>query len=462
MASPSDPRLMRPVTTVDDLLEPFVEACKPPSEFRIGAEAEKVGLSSRSFAPIGYEGPRGVVRVMRELVARFGWVVQGGDAPLLALHKDDASVTLEPGSQLELSGAPLDDLHAVSAQVEAHRGELAAISDLLDQETGEAPLWFGIGFNPLAKQADLGWVPKPRYGVMREYLPTRGAYGLDMMRRTATVQANFDYESEENAMRVLRVGLKTAPFFTAMFANSPFYEGEPFGGKSYRARVWLDVDPDRQGLLPRMLAPDARFRDYVEWALDAPMFLVLRDNEVVKNTGQTFRSFFREGYQGLHATMDDWVTHLNTLFPEVRLKKTLEVRGGDSLPPSLVVAPAALYTGIYYDPRALDAAEALVETFTFEELSALRRDVSANALHATFRGRPAGEVAQKLVDIARGGLERRARKSPDGKDETVFLRPLAERVERLRTPADDLLDVYRARGANEAALRAALLEVARV
>jgi glutamate--cysteine ligase len=462
MAPPQDPRSTRLIGGLDDLLEPFHLACKPTSQFRVGAEAEKIGLSSVSFAPIGYEGSRGVVRVMHELVARHGWAVQGDDHPLLALEKDDASVTLEPGSQLELSGAPLFDLHAVSAQVEAHRKELADVSALIESETGEGPLWFGLGFHPTAKQADLGWVPKPRYSVMREYLPTRGAHGLDMMRRTATVQANFDYENETGAMRALRVGLKTAPFFTAMFACSPFYEGEPFGGKSFRAKVWLDVDPDRQGLLPRMMERTATFRDYVEWALDAPMFLILREGKVVANTGQTFRAFLKDGFSGHRATMEDWVTHLNTLFPEVRLKRTLEVRGGDSQPAELVVAPAALYTGIFYDEQALTEVERLVDGFGYDELAALRREVHMGALHTPFRGRPAGEVAQKLVDAARGGLARRARKAASGDDETVFLRPLAERVEKLRTPADDLLDAWSAHGRGQAGLRAALVEVARI
>ncbi len=462
MAPPPDPRSSRPLTGMDDLLEPFRSACKPPAEFRIGAEAEKIGIFTRSLRPLAYEGEHGVVRVMTELVSRFGWRVQGSDTPLLALEKDNASVTLEPGAQLELSGAPLADLHTVSAQIESHRAELAQIADLFERETGEPFAWLGVGFHPSAKQADLGWVPKPRYGVMRRYLPTRGQYGLDMMRRTATVQANFDYQDEASAMRALRVGLKTSPFFTAIFANSPFYEGAPFGGKSYRARVWLDVDPDRQGLLPQLFRADAGFADYVEWALDAPMFLVLRDGAVIENTGQTFRSFLQDGFEGHRATMEDWVTHLNTLFPEVRLKRTLEVRGGDSQPADLVMGPAALYTGIFYDARALDEAEAIVESFEGPELNALRQAVSMEGPKASFRGRPAGEVAQKLVAAARGGLTRRNRSNGQGRDESLFLDPVEARLSRLRCPADDLLDAYAAAGGGEAGLRAALLGVARL
>ena len=462
MPPPPDPRSSRSITGMDDLLEPFHSACKPVESFRVGAEAEKIGVWSRTFRPMSYEGDHGILRVMKELVSGFGWQVQGSDSPLLALEKDSASVTLEPGAQLELSGAPLADLHAVSAQIESHRAELERVADLFERETGEAVAWLGIGFHPTAKQEDLGWVPKPRYGVMRRYLPTRGQYGLDMMRRTATVQANFDYRDEASAMRALRVGLKTAPFFTAMFANSPFYEGAPFGGKSYRARVWLDVDPDRQGLLPQLFRPGATFQDYVEWALAAPMFLVLRDGAVIENTGQTFRSFLQDGFQGHRATMDDWVTHLNTLFPEVRLKRTLEVRGGDSQPADLVMGPAALYTGIFYDDRALAEVEAIVESFDAAELTTLRREVCEGGPRAVFQGRPCGEVAQRLVEAARGGLSRRNRPNDRGQDETLFLQPLEARLASLRCPADELLDAYAGAGGGEPGLRAALLGVARL
>jgi len=225
--------------------------------------------------------------------------------------------------------------------------------------------------------------------------------------------------------------------------------------------LWV-LDPDRQGLLPRLFAPRATFVDYVEWALDAPMFLLLRDGAVIENTGQTFRDFFEHGFADHRATMDDWVTHLNTLFPEVRLKRTIEVRGGDSLPADLVVGPAALYTGIFYDERALDEVESLVESFTFEELTALRPAVWKDGPRAVFRGKPAGEVGQRMVDAARAGLARRARQSPAGVDETVFLDPITKHIEKLRCPADDLLDAYEAAGGGQAGLRSALSTVARL
>jgi glutamate--cysteine ligase len=293
---------------------------------------------------------------------------------------------------------------------------------------------------------------------MRRYLPTVGKNGLDMMRRTATVQANFDYPSEAEAMRALRLGLRLSPFFVAMFANSPFVEGKPYGGKSYRADVWTDVDPHRQGLLPRVLDAKGGFADYIEWVLDAPMFLLLRGDRVVENTGQSFRDFMANGFEGHRATQADWVTHMNSMFPEVRLKRTLEVRGADSLPRDLVVAPAALFTGLYYDDRALAEAEALVAPFTTAELVGLRARVGAEALGARVRDTSVLAVAQRMVEVARGGLERRARRRADGRDESVYLEPLAARLARGRCPADDLVDAFERTGS----VAAAVLETVRL
>lgn len=429
------------IESMDELLAPFFDACKPPSEFRIGAEAEKFGVDAKTGAALPYDGERSIVDVLSALIDRHGWVEtperEGG--PLIALQRSGASITLEPGGQLELSGAPLAHLHQTCAELSGHLAELRDISEELDV------VWLGIGFHPFARQADLSWVPKSRYGIMRRYLPTRGHNGLDMMRRTATVQANFDYESEAAAMRSLRIALRLSPVVTAMFANSPFYEGRVWGGRSYRAKVWLSVDPDRDGLIPKVLEEGRTFADYVEWALDAPMFVIKRGGLIIENTGQSFRSFMKYGFAGPdgvkhRATMDDWVTHLNTLFPEVRLKRTLEVRGGDSLPQSLTCALPALWTGILYDPKALDEAEALTADYRYEELSALRPDIAARALRAEFRGKPLADVASRVVDIATGGLSRRARLSRSGDDETTHLARLRSLVERADSPADVLLD----------------------
>lgn len=420
----------------DDLFSLFFEAIKPPDAFRIGAEAEKFGVFGATRAPIPYEGERSVRVVLERFVERYGFAkyTETEHGPVIALQRNRESITLEPGGQLELSGAPLPDVHAIQAEIRQHLGELRAISTDLDVR------WLGVGFHPFAAQKDLPWVPKLRYEVMKRYLPTRGAYALDMMRRTSTVQANFDYASEEDAMRKLRVSLKLSPLVTAIFANSPFYEGKITGGRSHRARVWLAVDPDRQGLLPAMWSEKASFRDYVEWALDVPMFLVKRGDRVIENTGQTFRDFMENGAGGEHATLVDWKTHLNTLFPEVRLKNTIEVRGADSLPERLACALPALWTGLLYDDEALAKAEAMVGDWTFDEVEAIRPAIADEALRATFRGKPLADYAQSLLEIAEGGLRRRARLSSDGRDETMFLAEIGRLVEKARCPADELVE----------------------
>jgi glutamate--cysteine ligase len=427
----------------EDLFRPFHDAMKPAGAWRIGAEAEKFGVYVANGAAIPYDGDKGVVRILSALERQFGWepITESEGGPLIALHRDQASVTLEPGGQLELSGAPLDDVHAIVAETNAHLAELHEVSASL----GIA--WLGVGFHPFARQEDLTWVPKQRYGIMREYLPTRATRALDMMRRTATVQANFDYESEDDAMRKMRVALRLSPIVTAMFANSPFYEGKLTGHKSERARVWLDVDPDRQGLLPALWKQGSRIRDYVEWALDIPMFLFKRDSKVVKNTGQTFRAFWTDGFQGEKPDLHDWEVHLNTLFPEVRLKHTIEVRGGDSQTLAIAGALPALWTGILYDRVALDQADALSETFTYDEMQALRPEVARLGLSAPFRGKPIAAMAQHLMAISKDGLARRRRLSKEGDDEGVHLAALSNLVEQGLCPADELVRGFSAAAA---------------
>ncbi|NOU28610.1 MAG: glutamate--cysteine ligase [Polyangiaceae bacterium] len=417
-----------PIERYEDLLVPFVSAQK--TEERIGAEMEKFGVRADG-SPIQYEGPDGVLVFLNDLIAK-GWVpdseYEGG--PVLSLTKNGGSITLEPGSQFELSGAQHEDVHAVSQEGYDHLRELLPLSEKLGVQ------WLGLGFHPYAKRSDFTFVPKLRYGIMKEYLPTRGHYALDMMLRTSTVQANFDYRSEADAMRKLRVGLWLSPLNAAIFANSPFVEGERFGGKSYRAKVWLDVDNDRSGLVPAVLGKSAGYTEYVEWALSVPMFLIKRDGRPIKNTGQTFRDFWKNGFDGHRAMQSDWQTHINTLFPEVRLKRTIEVRSADSQ--NLVFAPAlsALWTGIFYDNSALGRAESLVADFTFDEVNAVRQDVWRLGLQSPWRGKTLQPLAESLLEIAMGGLARRAKKNAKGEDERVHLAPLVALVEKGLSPSD--------------------------
>jgi glutamate--cysteine ligase len=418
----------RPIARYDDLLAPFHQALSPAH--RIGIEMEKPGVYADG-TPISYEGDRGILAIFDYLQSTHGWSPEsetpGG--PIIALRRGQASVTLEPGAQLELSGAPLEDIHQVARELESHMTELRPISRKL------GITWLGIGFHPFARREELPWVPKARYAIMKNYLPTRGAYALDMMQRTSTVQANFDYSTEERAMRKLVMGLKLAPLTTALFANSPIVECKPIGGPSMRARVWLEVDPDRTGLVPKVWHKNATFRDYVEWALDVPMFLFKRDGEIKANTGQTFREFWKDGCEGERATEGDWQLHLNTLFPDVRLKRTIEIRGADSQ--SLALAPAlgALYTGIFYDDKAMGEVQALVEPWGYEDVLQARGRIWKEGLHATLAGRPLFEHAERLLEASRSGLQRRKKTNSQGQDESIHLDALSALVAARTSPA---------------------------
>jgi glutamate--cysteine ligase len=424
-----------PLRAIEELEDIFRRAEKPRDKFLIGAEAEKFGLDAISLRPVPYTGASSILSVFERFQRYYGWspVSEAPGAPIVALERGATSITLEPGAQLELSGAPWPDVHGSRAEFVDHFQELGAIS----RELGMC--WLSVGFHPTASFEELPWVPKERYPIMQQYLPTQGRRGRDMMQRTATVQANFDFSSEEDAMRKLRVSLGLSPIFQAMFANAPFREGRVSELKSERLDVWLNMDPTRSGLIPSLWSvKKPRYRDYIEWALDAGMFFVKRSSGLFLNTGQTFRDFMQHGYEGQRATQGDWFRHLATLFPDVRLKSSLEMRTCDALPEDLTLAIPALFTGILYDDRALSDAEEVSRTVTLEAALACRAEVPRWGLGAQLAGKPLRGVAERLLDIARAGLARRARLNPKGEDEGVYLRPLARLVEAGRCPADEL------------------------
>lgn len=425
-----------PVRAIEELERVFHDAEKPRDRHRIGAEAEKFGVDGRTLEPIPYAGRSSVLAIFDRLEAKHGWkkVSEAEGSPVIALERGESSITLEPGGQFELSGAPWGDVHAIRREFIDHFSELAGLSSELGLR------WWSIGFHPTAKLSELPWVPKQRYSIMREYLPTRGKRGRDMMQRTSTVQANFDYSSEEDAMRKLRAITRLAPAFLAMTANAPFIEGRVSQLKSERLDVWLHMDPSRSGLIERLWTSERpRYRDYVEWALDAGMFFIKRDDRMVLNTGQTFRDFLARGFEGVTATQGDWVRHLATLFPDVRLKTTLEVRTCDALPEALTMAVPALFTGLLYDDTALDEIEELSSHVTYEAALASRAEIPRLGLQGRLGDRPLREFAERALDIARAGLSRRARRNEQGDDESVYLRPLAALVAAGQTPADLLL-----------------------
>jgi glutamate--cysteine ligase len=419
-----------------DLLRVFEDAQQPRSNWRIGTETEKFGIHTLAESSVPYSGKVSVMTVMADLASRFGWFpeseVAGG--PPIALKRGLASVTLEPGAQLELSGAPLPDLHATCAELAQHARELEVVSIPLGIQ------WLSIGFHPFATREQLPMVPKIRYGIMKEYLPLQGSGALDMMQRTATIQANLDYEDERDAMRKVQVFLRLAPIVHAMTAHSPVSESRVSPFQSLRGDVWLRMDPARSGLIEALWkSSKPRYETYIEWALDAGMFLFKRGHQAVANTGQTFRSFMHDGYGEYRATYDDWVLHLNTLFPEVRLKKTIELRSCDAQPIDTLLAVPALWTGIGYDDTALERARELTHDLTPEEVNAARPNMVREGLQAELAGKSLRAWADAVLEIADGGLKRRARRNRHQQDESCYLAPLTRLVQAGHTPASRLM-----------------------
>lgn len=432
------------VTDLDQLTELFRDAEKPPSQWRIGMEAEKFGIYCPTLLPLQYEGARGVQGVFAFLSERFGYQLvtePGGEAPV-ALVRGGTNITLEPAAQFELSGAPQEDLHAVHQEFMLHLEELREVASRFDLH------FLHIGFHPLASHNQLPWVPKRRYPIMAAYLPQKGVRGLDMMRRTATVQVNIDYASERDAMDKLVTLLRLAPIIAAMTLHAPFIEGRRSDLLSERQDVWMHMDPTRSGLIhPLWTKPEPRYRDYVDWAVDAGMFLFYRDGYALENTGQSFRDFLRDGFDGHRPNEEDWHLHLGTLFPEVRLKRTIEIRCCDCLSPELNVAVVALLIGLTYDPVALAAAREVADHVTLDNVDRLRHELLRQGLQTRTPTTTFGELARNLLDIARAGLERRARYDASGRDESRYLRPLALLAQANLTPAEHLIAQFDGSGA---------------
>jgi glutamate--cysteine ligase len=413
---------------------------KPKADWRIGTEHEKFLFELGTHRALPYEGQKASVRGLLEGLTRFGWqpVLENGKP--IALLKDKCSVTLEPGGQFELSGAPLETLHQTCDETNTHLRECAAVA----AELGLGLL--GMGFAPEWTRADIHWMPKGRYKIMRDYMPKVGTMGLDMMLRTCTVQTNLDFSSEADMVRKFRVSLALQPVATALFADSPFLEGKPSGFLSYRSHTWTDTDPDRCGLIPFVFEEGMGYERYVDWMLDVPMYFVYRDGKYIDAAGRSFRKFMADGLPDLTpdaATTGDWSDHITTAFPEVRLKKYLEMRGADGGPWKRLCALPALFVGLLYDEAALDEATALIKGWTIEEMLALRRDVTKQALKARFRKGTVNDVAAEMVAIARRGLRARKRFNRMGDaDETVFLQTLQETVESGDCPAEEKLRRY--------------------
>jgi glutamate--cysteine ligase len=376
-------------------------------------------------------------------MTRFGWkpVLEKGN--VIALSNDArCSITLEPGGQFELSGAPLETIHQTCAEVHEHLRQVREVCD----ELGLGMI--GLGFDPTSRREDVSWMPKGRYRIMGSYMPKRGNLGLDMMLRTCTVQANLDYETEADMVKKFRTSLALQPVAVALFANSPFIEGKTTEYQSYRSLVWTDTDPDRCGTLPFVFQDGFGFERYVDYMLEVPMYFVYRDGNYIDASGQSFRDFMEgrlPAYPGELPVLSDWVDHVTTAFPEVRLKSYLEMRGADGGPWRRLCALPALWVGLLYDSVALDAAADLVADWTEEEREAMRRDVPRLGLDTPHRSRTLREIALEMLDMAREGLHRRARRDACGEDETHFLDALFAIAGSGRTPAAELLEDYKTR-----------------
>ncbi len=419
-----------PIESLDQLAAYMESGCKPPADWRIGTEHEKFGWIDNGAAPLPYDGPASVKAVLEGLRDRFGWQPVLEQGALIGLSRNGANVSLEPGGQLELSGAPLTDVHAVAAELDQHLAEVAQIA-------GPLGIGFsGLGAAPIWRHEDMPVMPKGRYRLMTEYMGRVGTHGTQMMYRTCTVQVNLDYASEADMVKKLRVALALQPVATALFASSPFFEGKPNGHRSWRSRIWRSLDDSRTGMLPFAFESGMGFQAYVDWVLDVPMYFVYRDGQYIDARGQSFRDFLNgklPALPGEKPTLSDWADHMTTVFPEARVKKYIEMRGADCGDRAHIIALPAFWVGLMYDQTALDAAWDLVKGFDAETREGLRVAASVSALAGEAGGVKLMDLARAAVGLSHAGLAAR------GLGEERWLAPLVESLDRGEVQADRYL-----------------------
>ncbi len=430
-----------PIENMGQLAEYLEAGCKPKSDWRIGTEHEKFGYCEDTLKPLPYAGPRSILAMLEGLRDTYGWQPISEAGKLIGLEKDGANISLEPGGQLELSGAPLETIHDTCDEVNEHLREVHTIADRIGAR------FIGLGAAPIWRHEDMPQMPKGRYTLMTGYMDRVGTHGTQMMYRTCTVQVNLDFGSEADMVQKLRVALSLQPVATALFANSPFFDGKPTGFKSWRSRIWRGLDPARTGMLPFVFEPGFGFQRYVDYALDVPMYFVYRDGKYIDALGQSFRDFLHgelPALPGEKPTLSDWADHLTTAFPEARIKQYMEMRGADGGPWRRLCALPAMWTGLMYDQGALDAAWDLVKGWTGETREAWRIAASKDALQAEVGGMKMQDLAREVLAISEAGLKARARPGVGGMvpDERHFLNALMDSVETGITPADELLAKY--------------------
>lgn len=430
-----------PIESHDQLAEFLSKGCKPKDKWRIGTEHEKFGYCKDTLKPLPYEGDRSVKAVLTALRDTYNWaeVLEGGN--IIGLEKDGANVSLEPGGQLELSGAPLETIHQTCDEVNEHLREVKDVADKIGVG------FIGLGAAPIWTHDQMDMMPKGRYKLMTDYMGRVGTHGTEMMYRTCTVQVNLDFGSEGDMVQKLRVALALQPVATALFANSPFFEGKPNGHKSWRSRIWRDLDADRTGMLPWVFEDGMGFERWADWVLDVPMYFVYRNGKYIDALGQSFRDFLRgelPALPGEMPTLSDWADHLTTVFPEARIKQFIEMRGADGGPWRRLCALPAFWVGLTYDQTALDAAWDLVKGWDANTREALRVAASVDGLQAKVGNISMHDLAREAVAISEIGLRNRAKPGAGGMlpDETHFLNALKETIETGKTPADELLERY--------------------
>ncbi|MCC6763296.1 MAG: glutamate--cysteine ligase [Deltaproteobacteria bacterium] len=417
----SDPAAQQPIEDVEQLIRYVASGAKPEADWRVGTEYEKVGVLQENGWAAPFSGKRGIETVLERLAERFGWIPKRERGRLIALTGRDANITVEPGGQLELSGEQCSSIHCAHAELIEHIKEIVTVGAEL------GIVFLGLGIQPVSRVEAIEWVPKRRYEIMGPYMTRVGTLGQKMMKQTATVQANFDFGDERDAMRKFRVAMGLVPLISAMFANSSLSEGRTNGFMTLRGHIWTDTDNARSGLMRFAFSPEASIDDYVEWALDVPMYFIIRNGEYVE-THQTFRDYVRNGMGSERATLEDWALHLTTLFPEVRLKRYLEVRSADSQPPELMLALPALLKGILYERDSLEGAWDLVRSWTWEERLAIYRDAHREGLYARIRRIALADLGRELVTIGAAGLRRQNKLDAKGEDERIYLDRLEELV----------------------------------
>ncbi|MNI01506.1 Glutamate--cysteine ligase GshA [compost metagenome] len=434
-----------PLSSVSELSAYLAQGSRPKEKFRIGTEHEKFVFFAKDNAPVPYFGDASISALLKGMQERLGWepIMDGENIIGLGEQSGMGAISIEPGGQFELSGAPLETIHETCKESNKHLALVKEIAEPMGIR------FLGLGGSPTWSLAETPRMPKSRYDIMTRYMPKVGAKGLDMMYRTCTIQVNLDFSSEEDMAAKMRVSMKLQSIATALFASSPFTEGKPNGLLSWRGDIWRDTDNRRSGTLPFVFDADFRFDHYVEWALDVPMYFIVRDGKYHDCTHVTFRQFMAGVLKGEVAdwqpNMGDWTNHLSTLFPDVRLKRFLEMRGADGGPWRRICALPAFWVGLLYDDAALAEAEALTADWTFEDVVAMRDAVPAQGLAATIKGRPVLDVARDAVRISTAGLKARAKLNGDGQDESVFLQPLEEVLAKKVTLADDLLSLFNGR-----------------